>query len=151
MNEETTGPMPQNVAGGETPLSDIELRFYYFGFYKALMRYRRMTLLGWVVAATGCGGMFAIWSAGRIFGVPEIILSCSTIAAGIALVSMSVSVVQQYIGIALPTPHNGQSHPLVHEVAQLMQEVDLGGWQEAAAAIRVMETFPAKYGVPHVA
>jgi hypothetical protein len=133
---------------GEAKLSDIELRFYYFGFHTALVRYRRMTMIGWLVTAIGCASFPLAWSAGRSFGIVDIMLAASTLTAGLALVSQSVSSIQHYIGIAIPSPQNGQSHPLIHDVIALMQDVDIGGWQEASTAMRTMEGFHAKYGVP---
>jgi len=131
-----------------TPLSDNDLRYYYFGFHKALKRYRLMTIIGWVVVAIGCVSFPVGWSVGRPSGLIEIVLSCATVVAGLGLVSQSISSLESYMRISLPFVHDGEQHPMLFEIVEIMKDVDEGGWQEAYAAIDRMEALRAKHGLP---
>jgi hypothetical protein len=128
--------------------SGTELRYYYFGFYKALKRYRVMTIVGWLVVAIGCASFPMGWSVGRSSGLIEIALSCATVVAGLGLVSQSVSSLEAYLRIVLPFDRNGEQHPMVYEVAEIMKDVDEGGWQEAYAAIERVERLQEQHGLP---
>ena len=143
-----TNPTEQPVSVAAKPLSDGELRYYYSGFYKALKRYRTMTIIGWSVVAIGCASFPVGWSVGRPGGLIEIALSCATVVAGLGLVSQSISSLEAYLRIALPFPHNGGQHPMVYEIVEIMKDVDEGVWQEAYAAIRKMEELKARFEVP---
>ncbi len=106
-----------------------------------------MTLIGWSVVLMGCASFPLGWNVGRPAGVIEIGLSCVTIVAGLVIVWQSISALEAYVHIALPVSHNGESHPLVHQVAEIMKDVDDGGWQEAHSAIRKMEELQTTYGI----
>ena len=140
--------MPEPVPVVPAQLSDAELRYYYFGFHRTLRRYRTITIIGWVVVAVGCVSFPVGWSAGRAGGIIDIALSCATVVAGLGLVSQSISSLDAYMRIVLPFAHNGEQHPMIHEVVEIMRDVDDGGWQEAYAAIRKMEELGSKYGLP---
>lgn len=125
-----------------------ELRYYYFGFYKALKNYRTMTLLGWSVVATGCACSFLVINAGRNLGPFGIVLTAAVIIAGLGLVWQSISTLESYLRIALPSVHEGDQSPVVVRVEEIMKEVDDGGWQEAYAAIRKLEELRTTYELP---
>ena len=130
------------------PPSDIELRFYYFGFFNSLKRYRTTTMLGWLVVAIGCASFPLGWSLGRPGGIIDIFLSCGVIVSGLGLVWQGIVTLEGYVRIALPGGHNGESHPLVHRVLEIMKEVDEGGWQEAYAAIHKVGDLRTQYSLP---
>lgn len=132
----------------ERPLSESELRYYYFGFYKVLKRYRAATFVGWAVVAIGCASIPAGWSVGRAGGVIDIILCCATVVAGLVLVSQNIACLEAYVRIALPSVHNGEESALVHEILGIMTDVDEGGWQEAHAAMRKLMEMGKAYGLP---
>jgi len=129
-------------------LSDSEVRYYFTGFYKILKRYRQMTVLGWIIVAIGCLSFPVGWSVGRAGGLIEILLSCSTIVAGLAVVWQSVSSLEAYIRIAVPARDDGERHPAVMQALEIMHDVDEGGWQEAHAAIRRLEELQVTYSLP---
>jgi hypothetical protein len=130
------------------PLSESEVRYYFTGFYKALKRYRFMTMIGWVVVVIGCVSFPVGWSASRPGGLIEIVLSCATAFAGLGLVWQSISSLEVYIRIALPAQHNGEQHPVVIRILEIMHDVDEGGWQEAHAAIRQLEELQTTFLLP---
>src|SRR5512140_2653543 len=80
-----------------SPRAEAELMYCYFGFASSLRRYRRMTLLGWVVAAAGFLSLMIGWREGTPHGMLDLILSVLTIAAGIGLVQQSVMALEAYI------------------------------------------------------
>ena len=129
-------------------LSDIELRFYYSGFFKALKRYRTITIIGWLVVGIGCVSFPVGWSLGRPNGIIEIGLSCATIVAGLGLVWQGIVTLERYVRIALPCDHNGEQHPLIHRILEIMKDVDEGGWQDAYAAIRKVEQLGVEFSLP---
>lgn len=143
-----THPTQQTAATQLNALTDAELRYYYFGFHKALKRYRTITIIGWIVVVMGCVSFPVGWSVGRPGGLIEIVLSCATVVAGLVLVSQSISALDAYIRITLPFTHNGEQHSMIHEVIEIMKDVDDGGWQEAYAAVQKMEGLQSKYGLP---
>jgi hypothetical protein len=126
----------------------IELRFYYFGFFKALKRYRTTTILGWLIVAIGCASFPLGWTLGRPAGIIEIMLSCTVIVSGLGLVWQGIVTLEGYVKIALPGEGNGEQHPLVHQVLEIMKDVDDGGWQEAYGAIGKVEALRAVYSLP---
>ncbi len=130
------------------PPSDIELRYYYFGFYRALRRYRTTVLVGWAIVLVGCVSFPVGWGMGRPGGAINIALSCATVAAGLAVVALTVSFLESYVRIAIPAVHNGEQHALVHEILDIMTDVDRGGWHEARAAIQKLLEMEKKYDLP---
>lgn len=105
-------------------------------------------MVGWVVVLIGCVSFPVGWNIGRLGGIVDIALSCATIVAGLALVSQSVSSLESYLKIGLPSIHNGEQHTVVHEVAAVMKDVDDGGWREAFAAIEKIEELGKQHGLP---
>lgn len=147
MTDQANFPQEPTIAADKTP-SEAELRYFYFGFYRSLSRYRSLTIIGWVVVVIGCLSFPVGWSVGRPGGIIDIALSCATIVAGLGLVSQSISSLESYMKITLPFTFNDGQHPLVHDAVDIMKDVDEGGWQEAYAAIRKMEDLQKKYGLP---
>ena len=146
MNQPDSEQQPA-ISPVNTP-SNIELRFYYFGFVKALKRYKTTTILGWLIAAIGCASFPLGWSMGRPGGIVEIALSCAVIVSGLGLVWQGIVTLEGYIRIALPGGNDGMQHPMVHQVLEIMKEVDDGGWQEAYAAIGKVEALTEAYALP---
>jgi len=144
MNETNDAQHP----GPARPLSETELRYYYFGFYRILRRYRIAILLGWTVVVVGCASVPLGWSLGRPGGVLEIGLSCATLAAGLALVSQTISGLESYVRISVPSVGNGGQHPVIDEITALMTDVDQGGWTEARTALEHLMGLESRYGLP---
>jgi len=143
-----TNPIQQPAVAAPKLLSEAQLRYYYLGFHKALKRYRTITIVGWIVVAIGCVSFPVGWSVGRPGGLLEIALSCATVVAGLGLVSQSISSLDAYIRITLPFAHNGEQHPMIHEVVEIMKDVDDGGWQDAYTAIMKIEDLGTRFGLP---
>jgi hypothetical protein len=144
---ENTNPGYQPTPTATPLFTEAELRFYYFGFYKALKHYRISAIIGWCVVVVGCASILFGWNFGQLIGV-DLILSFATVAAGVGLVSQSISSLEAYTRIVIPIPHNGEQHPLIHEVVEIMWEVDNGGWQETSSAMRKIEELRLKYDLP---
>lgn len=141
-------PTPSLQQEAVTPPTEIELRYYYFGFYKALKSYRTMTLLGWSVVATGCACGFLVINAGRSLGPFGFVLAAAVVVAGLGLVWQSISTLESYVRIILPPAPGETKPPFINDVAIIMKEVDDGGWQEAYGAIRKMEELRTTYELP---
>lgn len=102
------------------------------GFLEALRRYRRITLVGWLVASAGVAGLILRWSSPGVLGLADILVSVLTIAGGVLLVHYGIEALSGFIHTALAAmPREGFG-----ELRELMEEVDRGGWQEAFAALR---------------
>ena len=102
------------------------------GFSEALRRYRRITLVGWLVAASGILGLILRWSSPGMLGLADILVSALTVGAGVLLVHYGIEALSGFIRTALAAmPHEGCG-----ELRMLMEEVDRGGWQEAFSALR---------------
>jgi hypothetical protein len=133
------------------PTAD-ELRFYYFGFYAVLKRYRFMTLLGWLVVAVGLVSFMLAWNVGREHGIIDTMLACGCASAGLALVQNSVASLSSYVSVPFrstvgPTGSTEQV-PAVREIVVLMKGVEEGGWQDAYMAIRKLKELESTYGLP---
>jgi len=134
-------------------LSDDELQYYYFGFYKALKRYRSASLIGWSIVLVAIISVPFGWNLGRSTGYIEVVLTILTIFAGLALVWHAISSLEEYVRIpfsrsAPDSQITGQSLP--DEIRTLMKEVDDGGWQEAYAAIGKLHELRVKHALPAV-
>jgi hypothetical protein len=126
------------------------LGFYYFGFHSALVRYRALTIQGWVVTALGGAGLLVFWREGS--GLFTIIVALCAAVAGLSLVHQSVAALDQYVRVPFPRPAPG-SCPAdiaggVEECARLMEEIDRGGWQEALAAFRALGDMAERFSFP---
>jgi hypothetical protein len=134
------------------PLTDDELRFYYFGLYAVLKRYRFMTLLGWFVVAVGVVSFMLAWDVGREHGVIDTMLACGCAIAGLALVQNSIASLSSYVAVPFRSAEvdagDAGKSPVVLEIVTLMKDVEDGGWQEAYAAIRKLKELESRYGLP---
>ena len=128
-----------------TPLSPDEaaLEYYYHGFLRTLRHHRIVTIAGWIVAVAGGAGVFASCRAGEDLAGSAIPLLA--VCAGIALVQQSVARLDAYVAIPFPAPDPEMTArlPVLSACAELMQEVETGGWQEAYAALRTLRGMPA--------
>jgi hypothetical protein len=129
-----------------------ELEFYYHGLYRALRRYRIMTIFGWIVVAVGIASIPMGWRSGQTHGLLDLALSGSTVLAGLALVQQSVAFLSAYLQVPFPTAAGGEVSDelseVVREIRQLMKDLDEGGWQEAYAAIGKLKEMQSRYGLP---
>jgi hypothetical protein len=147
----TTGDHATGGARTEDP-ADEPLKYFYFGLYDALKRYRRMSLIGWAVVLIGCVGIGLRWRAGGPFGLVDLLLSAATILAGLALVQHSVENLTAYVRI--PFPESTQPGyatgrgPAIQEIRELIKEIDEGGWQEAFLALRRLRGMEQRHGLP---
>ena len=128
------------------------LEYFYYGLYRALKRYRRMTLIGWGVVLLGCVGIGLRWRGGGPFELVDILLSAATVLAGLALVQHSVESLSAYVEIQYPDHREpGQSAgrgPAIDEIRGLIKEIDKGGWQEAFLALRRLRSMEQRHGLP---
>ena len=149
------------------PHDDL-LEFYYFGFHRTLVRYRRLTFAGWGAAALGVAGLAFAW--GRRDELFAFAVAAGAAVAGLALVQQAVAALDQYVRIPFPRSLSGappvpiavpatagepgsdasagNASGAVAESARLMGEIDSGGWQEAFAAIAALESMAGRFGLP---
>jgi hypothetical protein len=132
-------------------LREHELQYYYFGFYRALKRYRSASLLGWSIVFLAMISVPFGWNLGRTAVFIEVVLTLLTILAGLALVWHTISALEEYVRIPFAqseTRPDAALSPLLKEIQSLMKEVDDGGWQEAYAAIGTLKAMEEKYALP---
>jgi len=131
------------------PRDDL-LAFYYFSFHRTLVRYRRLTFAGWGAAAVGAAGLVLAW--GRRDDLFAFAVALGAAVAGLALVQQAVAALDQYVHIPFPRPAPGEppgaGGAAVEESVRLVGEIDTGGWQEAFAAIAVLESMAERFGLP---
>ncbi len=129
---------------------DDLLGYYYFGFHSALVRYRALTIQGWIVTALGAAGLLVFWRNGSDLFAMAVAL-CAAVA-GLSLVHQSVAALDQYVRVPFPAPPPGSCPPDiaggVGECARLMEEIDRGGWQEALAAFRALGEMAERFSFP---
>ena len=142
---------------------DDFLGFWYHGFHRTLVRYRRLTFAGWGAAALGAAGLALAW--GRRDDLLAFAVALGAAVAGLALVQQAVGALDQYVRIPFPRPVRGEAPgsgevpgtapenvvAAVDECARLMAEIDAGGWQDAFAAIAVLESMAERLGLPPLA
>jgi ABC-type multidrug transport system fused ATPase/permease subunit len=134
-------------------MTDAELQYYYFGFYRILKRYRSTSILGWAIVFVACLSVPFGWNLGRATGFVEVVLTILTILAGLAVVWQNISALEEYIRVPYPSTVNGEANTsaeLIAEIKNLMKEVDDGGWQEAYTAIGKVESLRVKYSLPEL-
>jgi hypothetical protein len=134
------------------PMSEAELEYYYYGLYRMLRRYRTMTLLGWAVVAAGLASMVLGWRYGMPQGLIDILLSCLTITAGVAVVYQGVAALETYVRVPVLSLQGKSSESeaagIVREILEIIREIDAGGWQEAYLAVRKLRDLGALHGLP---
>jgi hypothetical protein len=133
------------------PSAEEALAFYYHGFRAALERYRALTVGGWCLAALGAGVALASCGQGATPDLMSFLVPVGASAAGVALVYQSVAALDAYVRISFPFPDPGAAPghiaAVCEESAQLMRDIDQGGWQEAYAALRALKTMPERHGL----
>jgi hypothetical protein len=142
-------PVAAHGEGVAGDLRDAALLYFYFGFFSALQRHRRIAILGWVIVCCGSASLFLGWNLDRIHGLIDLALSACTIIAGLALVQQSISHLASYVRVPFPysiTPEG--TEPWVQECSAMMEEVDEGGWREAFDAIRELRRLGERNGLP---
>jgi hypothetical protein len=133
-------------------VQDPALEFFYFGFYRALRRFRTMAIAGWCVVAAGSAGCAlrweTVWRGDLITGALCALLA----AAGILLVQQSVSELSAYVRIPFPRPSGTTGvegeRAVIGELERLLEDVESGGWREAVWALAELRTLGARYGLP---
>lgn len=132
-------------------LTDDELQYFYFGFYRILKRYRSTSLLGWTIVLAGCLSIPFGWNLGRTTGFIDVILTLLTILAGLALVWQNISALDEYIRVPFHSSFDSIStkrNEIITDIRTLMKEVDDGGWREAYEALSRLSVLQAKYDLP---
>lgn len=134
------------------PLSDSELHYFYFGLHTALKRYRFATIVGWIVVALGVASVPLGWEWGRPHGLLDLALSLLTIFAGLTLVQQSVVYLESYLHVPFPLPPANPEEPdtitALPEIKELMNDIDMGGWQEAYTGISRLKEIGEKHQLP---
>ena len=133
-------------------LSDAELQYYYFTFYRILRRYRRLTLIGWAAVALGCAGAFVGWRYGYIHGVMDIVIAGSAITAGLAVVHQSVAFLEDYLRLPMRYAMKGngviEDSDVMKELKNVMTIIGEGGWQEAYLATKELRSIGQRFQLP---
>jgi hypothetical protein len=133
-----------------TPDDDF-LKFYFYGFRSALLRYRRLAILGWLMTAGGCGGLLVSCRQASEGDLLAGAIPLCAVVAGLALVHQSVAFLDAYVEIPFPKPDPEHTPSnicaMVGESARWMTEIDGGGWQEAFQAIHAIGTMAERYGI----
>jgi hypothetical protein len=136
----------------DMPVRDPALEYFYFGFYRALRRFRAATLLGWCVAGAGIAALALrwdpVWSGDLVGGI----LCGLLIVAGISLVQQSVTELSYYAQIPFPHPPATDGDEgislAVAELAGIMEDVEEGGWQDAIRALTALRAVGEQHGLP---
>jgi hypothetical protein len=140
-----------STASQRSPREEAEMSYCYFGFASSLRRYRRMTVLGWVVVAAGFLSLMIGWREGTPHGMLDLALSVLAIAAGIGIVQQSVMSLEAYVrprNILFAAVPAEERRPAINAMIALMDDVEAGGWQEAYVALGKLRTLGAAHGLP---
>jgi hypothetical protein len=134
----------------KTMPTEAELRFYYFGLYAVLRRYRAMTILGWVIALLGLASVPLSWHLGTPHGLVDTLLSLGTVVAGLAVVQQSVTALASYLHVPFGERQEDrpERNPTIRYIEDLMRDIDGGGWQDAYSAIEKLEQLRDSHGLP---
>jgi hypothetical protein len=118
------------------------------GLHRALLRYRRGVLLGWVLVAGGVAGIFVRWDTRAAIGLMDILLSAMVVAAGLILVSHALEFLSAYAHTLFRDEReNGTGTDLERELDELAREVVEGGWQEAFVAGARVRAIAERHGL----
>ncbi len=132
---------------------DSALEFFYFGFYRALRRFRATTVAGWCIAGAGAAAFILRWDPVWRGDLTGGLLCGLLVFAGILLVQQGVSELTWYTHIPFPFPpavneENGRTGSAVAELSGIMKEVDEGGWQDALQALAALHRIGERYDLP---
>ncbi len=125
--------------------------YCYPGFASSLRRYRRMTVLGWVVVAAGFLSLMIGWRDVTSHGMLDLLLSTLAMASGVGIVQQSVMTLESYVrtrGILVSAIPQAERGPAIDEALALMEEVETGGWQDAYAALKKLRALGTTHGIP---
>jgi len=137
----------------DPPARDPALEYFYFGFFRALRRFRAVTVAGWCVAGAGFAAVALrwdpVWSGDLAGGV----LCGLLVVAGILLVQQGVSELSWYTRIPFPRPpaegdDGGKPEGALAELSDIMDGVDDGGWQDAVQALAALRRVGEHYDLP---
>lgn len=132
-------------------LTQAETEFYVAGLYRVLIRYRTMTILGWIIVLAGFAGIILGWNVPQSHGLIDTLLGAFTIIAGLTLVYQSVVSLEAYVRVPFPhtRPANGGDdlHPALRRLLPLLAEIHEGGWQEAYAAIGTLKQVDLEFAL----
>ncbi|MBI5471235.1 MAG: hypothetical protein HY961_02705 [Ignavibacteriae bacterium] len=133
-----------------TIVNDAELQYFYFGLYRVLKRYRATSMLGWAIVFVACASIPFGWKLGRATGFIEVMLTVLTLLAGLAVVWQNISALEEYLRMPfqLTSSLDDAGQAFIHDVRDLMKDIDEGGWREAYAALKKLEQLQEKYGLP---
>lgn len=136
----------------ERSAQDAAREFYYFGFFRALRRFRTFTIIGWMLAASGVAALVLRWAPFWAGDLAAMMLCALLIISGIIVVHVSVAALTEYLHVPFPPPvleeGNTELAHAVGEIAPLMKEVDEGGWQDAFRVLHGLRSIGARYGFP---
>jgi hypothetical protein len=136
----------------ERSAQDAAREFYYFGFFRALQRFRTFTIIGWILAASGVAAMVLRWAPFWTGDLTALVLCALLIASGIVIVHVNVAALTAYLQIPFPPlkPDEGNTEfaDAVGEIVPLMKEVDEGGWQDAFRVLHSLRAIGVRYGFP---
>jgi hypothetical protein len=124
---------------------DPGVGFWMLGFLAALRRYRRVTMIGWLIAAGGALSLLLRWRAEGVPGLIDVLLSSAMVAGGVLLVHYGIEGLTAFIRTALSAMHPEAPD----ELRSLMEDVDQGGWQEAFAALRRLRRLAEEQKASH--
>ena len=92
------------------------------------------------------------WQFGGIRGAIDIVLSVSTIVAGLVVVRQAIASLSSYLTIPFASTmieeQSQEPPPAIKEIIDLMNDVEAGGWQEAYAAIRKLKEMETSHSLP---
>jgi len=136
----------------DAPVRDPALEYFYFGFYRALRRFRAATVAGWCVTGAGVAALALRWDPVWRGDLTGGLLCGLLICAGIFLVQQSVTDLWHYAQIPFPRPPaNGEAQEhgrAVAELAAVMNDVEAGGWQDAMRALSALRAVGERFGLP---
>jgi hypothetical protein len=130
-------------------LTPEETQFYVTGLYRVLIRFRRITILGWVIVLAGFAGIILGWNVPHSHGFVDTMLGACTILAGLALVYHSVLSLEEYVSVPFVQARRANGghdlHPALQRLLPLLAEIHEGGWQEAYAAIGTLKQIDREF------
>ncbi len=137
----------------DVPARDPALEYFYFGFYRALRRFRTTTLAGWCITGAGVAAIAFRWDPVWRGDLAGGLLCGLLVVAGIFLVQQGVSELSGYTKIPFPHPPAGGEESewlpgAVAEISVVMEKVEEGGWQEALQALSALRGIGERYSLP---
>ncbi len=137
----------------DVPARDPALDYFYFGFHRALRRFRATTVAGWCVAGAGVAAVALRWDPLWRGDLAGGILCGVLVVAGILLVQQGVTELSWYIHVPFPRPPAGEeetanTQSAVEELSRIMEDVEDGGWQDALQALADLRGIGERYGLP---